>query len=42
MTTTEKIDVEMQTDTPVLEETTQLLEKNAIIRRLKEELMQSQ
>jgi hypothetical protein len=32
----------VQKDTPVLEEIAQLLEKNATIRRLEEELMQSQ
>jgi hypothetical protein len=42
MTTTEAIDVEVQIDTPILEEISQLLEQNATIRRLEEELMQSQ
>jgi hypothetical protein len=42
MTATETIDAEVQIDTPVLEETTQLFEQNATIRILEEELMQSQ
>jgi hypothetical protein len=42
MTATETIDAEVQIDILVLEEITQLLEQNATIRRLKEELMQSQ
>jgi hypothetical protein len=42
MTATEAIDAEVQIDTPILEEITQLLGKNATIRRLEEELMQSQ
>ena len=40
--TQEMADTEIQIDTMVLEETTQLFEKNATIRRLEEELMESQ
>jgi hypothetical protein len=40
--TQEMVDTEIQTDTLILEETTQLFEQNAIIRRLEEELLQSQ
>jgi hydroxymethylpyrimidine/phosphomethylpyrimidine kinase len=36
------VDTEIQTDTLILEETTQLFEQNATIRRLEEELLQSQ
>ena len=42
MKATEEIDAKVQTDTLVLEEITQLLEKNATIMILEEELMQSQ
>ena len=42
MTAIEEIDAKVQTDTLVLEEIAQLLEQNATIRRLEEELMQSQ
>jgi hypothetical protein len=38
----ETFDAEVQTDTPVTEETTQFLEQDATIRRLEEELMQFQ
>ena len=40
--TQEMVDTEIQTNTLVLEETTQLFEQNATIRRLEEELLQSQ
>jgi hypothetical protein len=40
--TQEMVDAEIQTDTLILEETTQLFEQNATIRRLEEELLQSQ
>jgi hypothetical protein len=36
------VDTEIQTDTLILEETTQIFEQNATIRRLEEELLQSQ
>ena len=39
MTSTKEIDVEVQTDTPILEDIAQILEQNATIRRLEEELM---
>ena len=39
--TQEMVDTEIQTDTLILEETTQLFEHNATIRRLVEELLQS-
>ena len=39
MTATEAIDIEVQTDTPILEDIAQILEQNATIRRLEEELM---
>jgi chromosome segregation ATPase len=42
MTTTEAIDAKVQIDTPVLEEIAQILEQNATIRILEEELMHSQ
>jgi hypothetical protein len=42
MLPTETIDAEVQKDTLILEETTQSLEQDATIRRLEEELIQSQ
>jgi hypothetical protein len=42
MTATETIDAKAHTGIPVLEKIDQLLENNATIRRLEEELMQSQ
>jgi hypothetical protein len=37
--TQEMVDTEIQTDTLILEETAQFLEKNATIRRLEKELL---